>query len=145
MVSYGDSIDTHLDDGVIVAAGTCHVAEVENILFCDVELFHEVSHAESLIHTRGDGVNRGSAADFVIKLGGEFFASCDDLFAFFAIWVPGVFFLGASVLAKGRESDLREAIFDDFIAFGELSFFPEAEFTGGLFDSLGDFGNLLIC
>ena len=103
-----------------------------------------MGHAEDFVHTWCDGINRGGAADFVIKLGGEFFATSDDSFTFFVVRVPGVFGFGAGFLAEGRESDLREAIFDDFVAFGKFVFFPEAEFFSGSFDGFGDFLNLLV-
>ena len=85
-----------------------------------------MSHTEDFVHTRGDGVDRGGAADFVFKLGGELFTSGYDFFAFFTIWVPGVFFFGAGFLAKCRESNLREAVFDNFVTRLEFIFFPVA-------------------
>ena len=39
VVSDGDGVDAHFDDGVIVAAGLSHVAKVKDILFLDAELF----------------------------------------------------------------------------------------------------------
>ena len=116
VVSDGDGINAHLDYGVIIATGLSHVAEVENIFFLDVEFFQEVSHAEDFVHARSDGINRGGTADFVFKFRGEFFGAGADLFAFFTIWVPGVFSFGAGFLTESRESDLREAIFDNFVA-----------------------------
>ena len=59
-----------------------------------------MGHTENFVHTRGDGVNGGGAAAFIVKFRGEFFAAGDDASTFFAIWVPGVFFLGAGFLAK---------------------------------------------
>ena len=85
-----------------------------------------MGHAKDLVHARGDGVNRGGAADFVFEFRGEFFATFDNLFTFLAVGVPGVFFFGAGFLAEGGEGDLREAIFDDFVAFFELIFLPVA-------------------
>ncbi len=118
VVADGDGVDTHLDDRVIIAARLSHVAEVEDVLFVDFEFFEEVGHTEDFIHAWSDGVNRGGAADFIVKLGGELFAAGDDLFAFLTVGIPGVFGFGAGLLAEGGESDLREAVFDDFIAFG---------------------------
>lgn len=34
----GNSVDTHLDDRIIIATGLGHIAEVEDIGFLDVEL-----------------------------------------------------------------------------------------------------------
>lgn len=103
-----------------------------------------MGHTEDFIHARGDGVNGGSAADFVVKFGTVFFAEGDDLFAFFAVGIPGVFSFGAGFLAEGGEGDLGEAVFDDFVAFGELIFFPEPKFTSSALDGFGDFFNLLV-
>ncbi len=75
-----------------------------------------MGHTENFVHTRGDGINRGGATDFVVKFGAVFFAKGDDLLALLAIGVPGVFLLGAGLLSEGRESDLGEAVFDDFVA-----------------------------
>ena len=36
MASNSDGVDAHFDDGVIVAAGLGHVAEVEDVFFFDV-------------------------------------------------------------------------------------------------------------
>ena len=36
---HGDGVDAHFDDGVIVAAGLGHVAEIEDVGFLDAELF----------------------------------------------------------------------------------------------------------
>ena len=36
VISNRDSVDTHLHDRVIVAAGLGHVAKVENIFFFDI-------------------------------------------------------------------------------------------------------------
>ncbi len=139
-----DGIDAHLDDWVIVAAWLSHVAKVEDILLVYFELFEEVSHAEDFIHTRSDGIDGSGATNFVIEFGGEFFAAFDDSFAFFAIWIPGIFSLGAGFLAEGREGDLTEAVFDNFVAFLKLVGLPIAEFFGGRFDGFGDFFDLLI-
>ena len=117
VVADGDGIYAHLDDGIIVATGLSHVAEVEDVGFFDFKLFEEMSHAKFFVHARSDGIDRSSAADFVVKFGGKFFAAGDNLFAFFAVWVPSVFCLGASLLPEGREGDLREAILNDFVAF----------------------------
>ncbi len=116
MISDGDGVDAHLNDGIIVAAGLGHVTEVEDVLFVNFELFEEMSHAEDFIHTWCNCVDRGSAADFIVEFRGEFFATRDDLLAFFAVGVPGIFGFGAGVLTKGREGDLGEAVFDDFVA-----------------------------
>ena len=140
----GDGVDAHLDDWVIVAAGLGHVAEVKDIFFFDIEFFEKMGHTKDFVHAWGDGVNRGSAANLVVEFGSEFFAASDDFFAFFAVWVPSVFGFGARFLAEGRESDLAEAIFDDFVAVGELIFLPIAKLLSGGLDGLGDFGNLLV-
>ena len=103
-----------------------------------------MGHTEGFIHARGDGINGSGATDFIVKFGTEFFATSDDFLALFAIWVPGVFFFGAGFLAEGREGDLREAVFDDFVAFSEFVFFPVAELSSGLFDGRGDFCDLLV-
>ena len=116
MASDGDGVDAHLYDGVIVATGLSHVAKVQYIFFGDIQFFQKVGHAEFFVHTRGDGIDRGGAANFVVKFGGVFFAFCHDFFAFFAVWIPGVLFFGAGFLAEGGESDLGEAVFDNFVA-----------------------------
>ena len=104
-----------------------------------------MGHTKDFVHAGGDGVNRGSAADFVIKLRGELFATGDDFFAFLVVGVPGVFGFGAGLLPEGREGDLTEAIFNDFVTLGELSLFPEAELAGGLLYGGADLGYLLVC
>ena len=73
-------------------------------------------HAEDFVHPRGDGIDGSSTTNFVIKLGGEFFAACNDAFAFLAIRIPGVFGFGAGVLTEGGEGDLGKAVLDDFVA-----------------------------
>ena len=93
-------------------------------------------HAEFFVHAGGDGVDGGSTADFVIEFGGEFFTAFDDLLAFFAIWIPGVFSFCAGFLTESGKSDLREAVFNNFVTVLEFAFFPEAEFAGGFFDGL---------
>ena len=103
-----------------------------------------MGHAEDFIHARGDGVNRGGATDFVIELGSELLAACDDLFALLVVGVPGVFLFGAGFLAEGRESDLRETVFDDFIARLQFILFPVAELASGFFDGLADFFDLFV-
>ena len=103
-----------------------------------------MGHAEDFIHTWGYGVDRSGAADFILEFWAELFAPCDDLFAFFAVRIPGIFGFGAGFLAEGRECDLGETILDDFVARSELVFFPITEFLSGLFDSGGDFGDLFV-
>ncbi len=139
-----DGIDAHLDNWVIIATRLSHVAEVQDVFLVDVEFFEEVRHAEGLIHARSDGVNRGGATDFVVKFWAELTATDNNGLAFLVIWVPGVFFFGAGFLAERREGDLRKAVLNDFVAGLELVRFPVAEFTGGLLDGGGDFGNLFI-
>ena len=102
-----------------------------------------MGHAELFVHAGSNGINRGGATDFVIKFGGEFFATLNDLFAFLAIWIPGVFLFGAGFLTKGGDGDLRKAVFNNFITWLELVFFPEAKFAGGFLDGFADFGDLL--
>ena len=103
-----------------------------------------MGHAKDFVHAGGDGVNRSGAADFVVEFGGELFTASDDFFAFFTVGVPGVFLFGAGFLAEGREGDLREAVFDDFVAGFQFILFPEAElFSGGL-DGFGDFCYLFV-
>ena len=104
-----------------------------------------MSHAKNFVHARGDGVDRSSTADFIFEFRGEFATAGTDSFAFFAVWIPSVFFFGASFLAERRESNLRKAVFDNFIARLEFVFFPVAKFASSGFDSLCDFGNLLLC
>ena len=99
MVSDGYSVDAHFYDWVIIAAGLGHVAEIEDVFFIDVKFFEEMSHAEDFVHARSDSVDRGSAANFVVKFRSEFFTAGDDFFAFFAVGVPGVFLFGAGFLA----------------------------------------------
>ena len=101
-------------------------------------------HAEGLVHARSDGIDRGSTADFIVKFGANFFATGNDLFAFFVVWIPGVFSFGASFLAESRKSNLREAIFDDFVARREFVCFPIAEFFGSLLNGLRDFSDLVV-
>ena len=60
------------------------------------------------------------------------------------VFIPGVFGLGVSFLAQSGKSDLRETIFDDFVAGLEFSLFPEAELFGGLLEAGGDFGHLCL-
>lgn len=122
----GDSVDAELDDGVIVAAGLGHVAEVEDVGFGGVELLEEVGHAEFFIHAGSGDIDRGGATDFIEEIGEFFAAFGDDGFAFFEVGIPGIFSFGAGSLTEGRESDLGEAIFDDFVAFSELVGFPIA-------------------
>ena len=74
-----------------------------------------MGHAEDFVHTWSDGIDRGGATDFVVEFGGEFLAAGDDLFAFLAVGVPGIFGFSAGFLAEGGEGNLREAVFDDFI------------------------------
>ena len=103
-----------------------------------------MSHTEDLVHAGGNGVNGGGATDFVVEFWGELFTASDDFLALFTIWIPSVFFLSAGFLTEGGESDLGEAVFDDFVTGLQLIFFPVAEFFGGLFDSGGDFLNFII-
>lgn len=103
-----------------------------------------MGHAEDFVHAWGDSINGGSATNLIIELGGEFLAASNDLFAFFAVGIPGVFGFGAGVLAEGGKRDLGEAIFDDFVAWLKLVFFPEAELASGLLDSGGNLGYLFI-
>ena len=103
-----------------------------------------MSHTEDFIHTWSNGINRGGATNFIFEFWTKFFASRDDFFTFFAIWVPGVFGFGASFLTEGRKSDLREAVFDNFVTRGEFVFFPIAKLFGGLLDSGSNLGDLLI-
>ena len=60
------------------------------------------------------------------------------------VWIPSVFNVGAGFLAESGEGDLREAVFDDFVAVLEFVFFPVTEFACGAFDSLGDFCDLFV-
>ena len=140
----GNCVNAHLHDGVIVAARLGHVAEVEDVGFFDVEFFEEVSHTENFVHAWGNGVDRGGTANFVVEFRGEFFSSVNDLLAFLAVGVPGVFCFSVGMLAESRESDLGEAVFDDFVAVLELIFLPETEFAGGFFDSFADFLDLFV-
>ena len=39
---------------------------------------------------------------------------------------------------------MAEAVFDNFVAFSKLIFFPIAELFGGFFDGFGDFGDLFV-
>lgn len=103
-----------------------------------------MSHAKDFIHARSDGVDGSGPTDFVFEFWAEFLAPCDDLFAFFAVGIPGIFGFGAGFLAEGRECDLGETILDDFVARSELVFFPITELSGGLFDGGGDFGDLFV-
>ncbi len=103
-----------------------------------------MSHTEDFVHTWSNGINRSGACDFVFELRTKLFAPCGDLIAFFTIWVPGVFGFGASFLTEGRKSDLREAVFDNFVSRGEFVFFPIAKLFGGLLDSGSNLGDLLI-
>lgn len=104
-----------------------------------------MGHAESFVHAWSDGIDRSGAADFVVKFGREFFGASNDASTFFTIWVPSVFSFGAGFLAEGGEGDLRETIFNNFVAWGEFVFFPVASFASGLLQSGGDFGNLVVC
>ncbi len=104
-----------------------------------------MSHTEDFIHTRSNGINRGGTTNFIFELRTKFFASRDDFFTFFAIWVPGVFGFGVSFLTEGGKGNLREAVFNNFVTRGEFVFFPIAKLFGGLLDGGSDFGNLFIC
>ena len=53
----GNSVDVHLDDGVVVAAELGHVAEVEDLTFVDFEFLEEVDHAEFFVHAGGGDVD----------------------------------------------------------------------------------------
>ena len=139
-----DGVDTHLDDWIVVTTRLSHIAEVEDIFLFNFELFHKVGHTEDFVHAWSDGVDRGGATDFVIISWSKLFGALDDSFALLAIWIPSVLGVSAGMLAEGREGDLAEAVFDDFVAFGKLVFFPVTELFGGSFNSLGDFGDLLV-
>ncbi len=104
-----------------------------------------MGHTEGFIHARSNGVNRGSTTNFIFEFWTKFFASRDDFFTFFAIWIPSIFGFGASFLTEGGKSNLREAVFDDFVTRGEFVFFPVAKFLGGLLDGGSDFGDLFVC
>ena len=39
MIADSDGINAHLDDRVIIAAGLCHISEIENVFFGDLKLF----------------------------------------------------------------------------------------------------------
>ena len=144
MIAYCDSVDAHLYDRVIIAAWLGHIAKVEDVGFFDVEFFHEVGHAKYFVHAWSNGVNRSGATNFIIELWSEFFAALDDGFAFFAIWVPGVFCFRAGGLAESREGDLAKAVFDNFVAFSKLVGFPITKFFGGSLDGFGNFCDLLV-
>ena len=142
MGANGDGVEAHLDDGIIVAAFLGHVAEVEDVGLCDLKLFEEVGHTELLVHAWGGDVDRGGAADFVEEVGEEFATTGDDGFALPMVRIPSVFGFGAGLLTEGGEGDLGEAIFDDFVARGELVGFPVAEFASGLLQGLSDALNI---
>lgn len=144
MTANSDCVDAHLDDRIIVATWLSHIAKVKNVLLSNFELFHEMGHAEDFIHAWGNSVNGGSATNFVIISRREFFGALDDSGAFFVVRVPSVFGFGASFLAKSREGDLAEAVFDNFVAGGKLVGFPITKFFGGSFDGVGDFFDLLV-
>ena len=116
MTANRNGVDTHLDDRIIIAARLSHIAEVEDFWFFDLEFFHEVGHAENLVHARSYSVNGSGAADFVLEFWCNLFNASNDSFALFVIWVPGVLNIGAGFLAKCGEGDLREAVFDVFKA-----------------------------
>ena len=137
-------VDAHLDNWIIVAARLGHIAKVENFGFFDFELFEEMSHTEDFVHTRDESVDTGSAADFVFVIWCKLFDASDDGFALLAIRIPSIFGFGASFLAKGREGDLAEAVFDNLVAFGKFVSFPVAKLGSGFFDSVGDFFDLLV-
>ena len=101
-------------------------------------------HTEDFVHARSDSVDRGGTANFVIEFWSKFFAAFDDGFTFLVIWIPGIFSFGASFLAKSRESDLAEAVFDNFIAFLELIGFPIAEFFCGGLDGFSNLFDLFV-
>ena len=103
-----------------------------------------MSHAKNFVHAWDKGVNRGRAADFILKIGGEFFGFFDDLLAFFVVGIPSILVLGRGLLAEGGKSDLREAVFDNLVACFELRLFPEAERLGGGFESGGNRGDMVV-
>ena len=109
-----------------------------------MEFLEEVIHTELFVHAWSDGVNRSSAANFVVKFWGKFFGASADGFTFFAVWIPGVFGFGTGFLAEGGKGDLGEAIFNNFIACGKFVFFPVAEFASGLFYGIADFADLFV-
>ena len=104
-----------------------------------------MGHTEDFVHAWGDGVDRGSASNFVFKFGAELFTTSDNFFTFFTIWVPSVFLFCAGFLAECAKSNLGEAVFNDFVAILEFVFFPIAQFAGGLLQSSGDFLYLFVC
>lgn len=144
MGTNSDGFDAHLNDWVVIAARLGHIAKIKNFWLFDFEFFHEVGHAENLVHARSDSVNGSGAADFVFEFWRKFFTALNDGFAFFTIWIPGIFSFGAGFLAEGREGNLAEAVFDNLVAIGEFIFFPVAKFFSGFFDGFGDFGNLFV-
>lgn len=141
MATDGDSVDAHFDDRVIVASRLSHVAKVEDVGFFDAEFFEETGHAEGFVHTWGNGVDGGGAGDFKLEAWGKFVGTFGDGVAFFVLGVPGVFFFGAGSLAEGREGDLRETIFDNFVTVFQGVGFPVAKFFCGSFEGVGDFGD----
>lgn len=144
MASDSNSIDAHLDDWIIITAGAGHVAKIEDVVFFDVKLLEKMVHAEDFIHTWGEGVDGSGATDFVFEVRGKLFAFFDDSFAFFVVGIPSVFVFGAGFLTEGGEGNLRKAVFDDFVTFFQLVFFPIAEFFGSSFDGFSDFFDLIV-
>ena len=144
MRAHSDSVDAKLDNWIIIPSWLGHVSKVENVFLIYLELFKEVSHTKLFVHARSGNIDRGGTADFVEKIG-EFGATFfDDGLAFLGIGIPSIFGFSASFLAEGGKSDLREAIFDDFVAVGELIGFPVAEFAGRFFESCCNLYNIFI-
>lgn len=137
-----DGVDAHGDDWVVVAARLGHVAKIKHVGFLDVKLFEEMSHAKFLIHAGSGNVDGSGATDFVKEIGQFFAAFLDDGLALFEIGIPGIFGLGASLLAKRRESNLGEAVFDDFVTVGKFISFPKAKFTSSFFQNCCNFYNI---
>ena len=144
VTAHRNGINAHLYDWIIVAARLSHIAEVKDVLLFDLEFFHKVSHTKDFVHARNKGVNGGRAANFVFEFWGELFGTSNDCVALLVVWVPSIFNVRAGFLTKGREGDLREAIFDNFVAILKLIFFPEAKLARGSLDSFGDFCDLLV-
>ena len=113
----GDSVDTHMLNGVVVTTWLSHIAEVENVGFIYFQIFHQLIHAKFFVHTGDKSIDGGSAGDLVFKVGGELLSALDDTLALAMVGVPSVFLFGAGVLTEPGKGDLREAVLDNFVIF----------------------------
>ena len=103
-----------------------------------------MSHTEDLVHAWNEGVDGSSATDFVFEFWCKFLGASHDSVTLLVIWVPSVFNVRAGLLTKSGEGNLRKAILDNFVTFGNLVGFPVAKFARSSFDGFGNLGDLFV-